>query len=163
MIQPTYVEGRSAENTLHDGDKVLISKLIHTFGVGPDYGDIVIIDSRVNRPRTFRDDLREMLTVNLVTRYFFGLEGEAHYWIKRVIGKEGDYLEFREGAVYRNGVPLEEPYLREAVEYTDLEPVTVPEGCVFVMGDKPVTIAGTAAISAVLEPRPRKYKITLSV
>ncbi len=135
VLQPTYVEGRSMEDTLHDGDKVLISKLIHTFGVEPDYGDIVIIDSRVNRPRTFRDDLREMLMVNLFTRYLFGLEGEAHYWIKRVIGKAGDYLEFREGTVFRNGVPLEEPYLREKAEYLALEPVTVPEDCIFVMGD----------------------------
>ncbi|HOL17711.1 MAG TPA: signal peptidase I [Bacillota bacterium] len=135
VLQPTYVEGRSMEDTLHDGDKVLISKLLHTFGGEPEYGDIVIIDSRVNRPRTFRDDLREMLTVNLFTRYFFGLEGESHYWIKRVIGKEGDYLEFRGCTVFRNGVPLEEPYVREAAEYKDLEPVKVPEDCIFVMGD----------------------------
>jgi signal peptidase I len=135
VLQPTYVEGRSMEGTLQDGDKVFISKLIHTFNGEPEYGDIVIIDSRVDRSRTFRDDLREMLTVNLLTRYLFGLESETHYWIKRVIGKGGDRLEFREGTVVRNGEVLEETYLKEPAEYSLAEPVVVPGGCVFVMGD----------------------------
>jgi signal peptidase I len=135
VLQPTYVEGRSMEGTLHDGDKVFISKLIHTFKGEPDYGDIVIIDSRVQRPRTFHDDLREMLTVNLLTRRLFKIDAEPHYWIKRVIGKPGDHLEFREGSVIRNGEALDEPYLKEAADYGLLQPLIVPGGHVFVMGD----------------------------
>ena len=54
--------------------------------------------------------------------------------IKRVIGLPGDTLEIRSGVVYRNGRPLDEPY----VEYPgglDMAEVTVPEHMLFVMGD----------------------------
>ncbi len=135
VFQPTYVEGRSMEGTLHDGDKVFISKLIHTFHGEPEYGDILIIDSRVARPRTFSDGLKETLTLNLLARFIFKIEAKPHYWIKRVIGKPGDYLEFRDAVVVRNGEVLDEPYLKEPAKYGSLEPVEVPEGYVFVMGD----------------------------
>ena len=135
VLQPTYVEGRSMEGTLQNGDRVFISKLIHTFQIAPAYEDIVIIDSRVERPRSFRDDLREMLTVNLLTRFVFRLDAEPHYWIKRVIGRPGDRLEFVDGTVLRNGEVLDEPYLKEPAEYSSMEPLIVPVGHVFVMGD----------------------------
>ena len=59
--------------------------------------------------------------------------------VKRVIGIEGDTIDidFQNGIVYLNGEALEEPYtaeptyLQESVTF----PVTVPEGCLFVMGD----------------------------
>lgn len=135
VLQPTYVEGRSMEGTLQDGDKVYISKLIHTFRGEAEYADIVIIDSRVHRSRTFTDDLREMLTVNLLTRALFKIEAEPHFWIKRVIGKPGDTLQFVEGKVIRNGETLIEPYLKDPAQYGFLEPVVVPAGHIFVMGD----------------------------
>ena len=56
-----------------------------------------------------------------------------------MIGIEGDTIDidFQNGIVYLNGEVLEEPYtaeptyLQESVTF----PVTVPEGCLFVMGD----------------------------
>lgn len=53
----------------------------------PSYGDIVIIDSRVNRNRTINDDVFDSLKNNLVTSRIFGKETEEILWIKRVIGK----------------------------------------------------------------------------
>ena len=50
--QITRVSGESMENTLHNGDFLIVSKWDHIRGISPNYGDIVIIDSRVNRPRT---------------------------------------------------------------------------------------------------------------
>ncbi len=55
-------------------------------------------------------------------------------YIKRVIGVSGDRIEIKEGVVLVNDLPLEEPYLLEA-PYMEFEPVVVPEGHVFVMGD----------------------------
>lgn len=46
-------------------------------------------------------------------------------------------IDFANGTVYVDGVELEEPYIREPT-WTDEGaefPLTVPEGCVFVMGD----------------------------
>ncbi len=59
--------------------------------------------------------------------------------IKRVIGVEGDeiYIDFELGEVLVNGVKLDEPYINTPTNRSyDVEfPVTVPEGCVFAMGD----------------------------
>jgi len=60
---------------------------------------------------------------------------EEIFWIKRVIGKAGDRLEFKNGKVYRDGVPLDEPYVKEPMLYTSDEVIVVPEGHIFVMGD----------------------------
>ena len=56
---------------------------------------------------------------------------------KRIIGVAGDHIKIEDGKVYLNGEELNEPYLREGI-ITDggtFNEVTVPEGCVFVMGD----------------------------
>ena len=59
--------------------------------------------------------------------------------VKRVIATEGQTVDvdFNRGVVYVDGAELEEPYIREAT-HLDLGmefPLTVPEGCVFLMGD----------------------------
>ena len=43
--QITRVSGESMEDTLHNGDFLVVSKLDHIQGNMPQYGDIVIIDS----------------------------------------------------------------------------------------------------------------------
>lgn len=59
--------------------------------------------------------------------------------IKRVIGLEGDKINinFDTGEVTVNGTVLNEPYIAEETHrHFDVAfPVTVPSGCVFVMGD----------------------------
>ena len=56
--------------------------------------------------------------------------------VKRVIGLPGDQISFEGGYVFRNGEKLEEPYLQaEGVTYSDTERYSVPDGCIFVMGD----------------------------
>lgn len=56
--------------------------------------------------------------------------------VKRVIGISGDQISFEGGYVFRNGEKLEEPYLQaEGMTYSDTERFSVPEGCIFVMGD----------------------------
>ena len=133
IAQPTHVVGSSMEPTYYHADQIIINKLPHTFGTGYRYGDIVIIDSRVDRARTFKDDIYETLKYNLVTYKPLGIQQE-HYWVKRVIGLPGDVLEYREGRLYRNDVPLLEEYIKEPMEYFPGK-VTVPEDCLFVMGD----------------------------
>ena len=59
--------------------------------------------------------------------------------VKRVIATEGQAVDvdFDRGLVYVDGEALEEPYIREDT-HLDLGmayPFTVPEGCVFLMGD----------------------------
>ncbi len=54
---------------------------------------------------------------------------------KRVIGIEGDEIEFHDGYVYINGVKYDEPYLSEDIETNCNHTFVVPEDCVFVLGD----------------------------
>ncbi len=119
VFRPITVSGDSMNDTLIDKDMVLATNFFYT----PDYGDIVIVEA---------DKLR--------------LRGTALYGetlIKRVIAKEGDTvrIDFDNGKVYRNGEELTEDYIKEPVRdhyagwldsNTDY---TVPEHCVFVMGD----------------------------
>ena len=59
--------------------------------------------------------------------------------IKRVIGVPGDYIWIdRDGTVYLNNEPLEEPYITEkALGECDMEfPYQVPENSYFMLGDQ---------------------------
>lgn len=67
-------------------------------------------------------------------------------YIKRVIGVAGDHLEIRQDpgtgmveGIYIDGVRIEEPYLDESMRYrchgNYCDPIDIPEGFVFVMGD----------------------------
>ncbi len=54
--------------------------------------------------------------------------------IKRVIGLPGDRVEIKDGVVWVNGQVLNEPYTKEAANYT-MQPVTVPEHQYLMLGD----------------------------
>ena len=102
------VQGSSMEPTLQDANQLLVSNLFYT----PEKGDIVILT---------KDSFMESPIV------------------KRVIATEGDMIDidFETGAVTVNGEQLEETYIAEPTTtfYDVTFPQTVPEDCVFVMGD----------------------------
>ncbi len=102
------VVGSSMVPTLEEGNLLIVSRLFYT----PRYGDIVVL-----RKESFMSDPI----------------------VKRVIATEGQTvdIDFEEGVVYVDGKALDEPYVNAlTLEHEDFtEPVTVPEGCVFVMGD----------------------------
>ena len=52
-----------------------------------------------------------------------------------MIGKPGDQLELKDDKMYRNGVPLDEPYINEAMRANGNKKWTVPADHIFVMGD----------------------------
>ena len=103
------VEGGSMLPTMHGGDRYIISDLFYT----PEAGDIVV----------FRPEI----------------EGEDELWIKRVIAVEGQtvYIDPDTYRVYVNNQLLDEPYLNGmgTIPHTTQNPITVPKGCVYVMGD----------------------------
>ncbi|MCI3920148.1 signal peptidase I [Paenibacillus sp. TRM 82003] len=125
VLQAFQVKGESMLPTLHNSDSTFALKIQTHY----EYGDIVIIDSRIGEDRAWYDPVLEH---PLVARMFGGLS--EYLWVKRVIGKPGDTLEFRDGRVVRNGEPLEEPYVLEPMVALP-DPVVVPEGSLFVMGD----------------------------
>ena len=109
IIRVIDVSGSSMFPTLHDGDKMLVSNLFYT----PHAGDVVVF-------KTDRYDPERAL-------------------VKRVIATEGQEIsiDFDRGIVYIDGLPVEEDYIAELTK-TKLDFIgsqTVPEGCMFVMGD----------------------------
>lgn len=105
------VSGSSMKQTLVDGDYLLL--LSNTFYREPQQGDIVVISKKA-----FEDGTPI---------------------VKRVIATEGQTvdIDFEAGAVYVDGVELIEPYinnLTQLEEGTEF-PLTVGEGCIFVLGD----------------------------
>ena len=102
------VDGHSMVPTLQDRDQLIVSKLFYT----PARGDIIVFQTD-----TFGDDPL----------------------VKRIIATEGQTvdIDFNEGIVYVDGVAQKEDYTAELtyVRESFEGEVTVPEGCLFVMGD----------------------------
>jgi len=55
-------------------------------------------------------------------------------FLKRIIGEPGDTVEIRNGTVYIDGAPLDEPYITNKPAYT-YGPARVPPKNYFVLGD----------------------------
>ena len=133
IFVPTRVSGESMYPSLQNGQYLIVSKIGHVLHKDVNYKDIVIIDSRVQRERTWADDVLEPLDNYLS---IFSHNSQQHnILVKRVIGKSGDELAFHDGYVYRNGEKLEEAYIKEPMEFSMDGTYVVPEGMVFVMGD----------------------------
>lgn len=102
------ISGVSMEPTLQDGDQILLRTIAYT----PQRGDAITTDSHIPHGRPLA---------------------------KRVIGIAGDVIDIdsETGAVSVNGTVLDEPYISapSTQETTMKFPLTVPEGCVFAMGD----------------------------
>jgi signal peptidase I len=125
-VKPYLIPSTSMANTLVPGQRVLVDRMVYHYR-HVHRGDIIVF----RRPVPPNDVL-----------------------IKRVVGLPGDVLSLKGGAVYVNGVRLNEPYVdivRGRVEPTDpadafsggvprapwslVRPFRVPQGQYFVMGD----------------------------
>jgi len=110
VIRLIGVDGHSMVPTLQDGDRLLV--LSSALCGGYETGDVVVLRKESFLPTPI---------------------------VKRVIATEGQVvdIDFSSGIVYVDGVRLHEDYVREGTftpEGTEF-PLTVPEGCVFVLGD----------------------------
>ena len=103
------VVGTSMNPTLNNSDKMLVSGLFYK----PKVGDVVVFKKDEYNPNKAL--------------------------VKRVIAVEGQEIniDFANGLVYVDGEVIEEAYINEATQkkLDFIGPQTVPEGCVFVMGD----------------------------
>lgn len=111
LFRVVIVSGTSMYDTLWDGDYLLLisNSLYHT----PQYGDIIVAAKQ-----SFQN-------------------GDPI--VKRVIAVEGQTvdIDFEKGIVYVDGNALDEPYTHTLTNLDEgtAFPLTVDDGCVFVMGD----------------------------
>jgi len=118
FFKPTVIFEHSMEDTLHPKDYVFLYKQAYSFGGIVNYGDIIVFKSNL------LDD-----------------NGVQKSLIKRVIGLPGDTIEIKDDIVYRNGLPLDEPYVKGGATPGDLASLRVPANSYFVMGDnRPVSM-----------------------
>lgn len=115
IAQPVVVEGTSMLPELHDGERLLVNKLIYYKMDSVDWGHIS------------RGD---------VVVFWYPKEPDKSY-VKRVIGLPGETVEVRNGIVFIDGQELNEPYLQEEFNhsYPSFSPRKVEEHHFFVMGD----------------------------
>jgi signal peptidase I len=120
IFAPFIVEGESMMPTLHDQDRMIVTKIKYSF-VKPKRFDIIVFHTK-----------------------------EKKDYIKRIIGLPGDRIEYKNDILYINGKAYKEPYLDEykkqnkfgspltesfTLKDTPIGRNTVPEGYLFVMGD----------------------------
>ena len=132
VAQAFYIPSESMEPKLEKGDRVIVSKLSYRLG-SPSRGDVVVF----HPPIPQRDD-QSSLPVRVVHDALEAI-GVRHpgddTFIKRVIGLPDEIVEGRNGRVFVDGEPLEEPYLESGVVTADFKAVHVGRDELFVMGD----------------------------
>nr|WP_234346431.1 signal peptidase I [Cellulomonas timonensis] len=140
LVQAFFIPSASMEDTLVEGDRVLVSKLTP----GPfdlHRGDIVVFkDPGGWLPSSSTADQGAVAEKVSQALTWVGLlpQDSGEHLIKRVIGLPGDRVA-SEGSgepVTVNGVAIDEPYVAQGVSPSDISfDITVPEGYVWVMGD----------------------------
>ena len=118
VVSPYVVPSGSMLPTIQVCDSIFAQKVTMRLGMDPADGDIVVFDNPVP-------------------------SSEHAILVKRVIAHAGQTVDLVDGAVYVDGQRLDEPYAQgstfplpsQAPGVQVKFPVTVPEGCVWVMGD----------------------------
>lgn len=118
VIEPFVVPTGSMESTIEIGDQILAQKVTVELGQPVKAGDIVVFHNP-------------------------DASSEHDVLVKRVIATAGQTVDLQDGRVLVDGQALDESYTRGAsyplgVQAPGVEvsyPYTVPEGCVWMMGD----------------------------
>jgi signal peptidase I len=142
------IPSESMEQTLHGcpgcyGDRVLVDKLVYTFG-DPEPGEVVVFE----RPSTWNQmEFSSNRSSNAFVSWLqdvgakFGLASpDEDDVVKRIVAVAGQTVEGDdEGRVFVDGQPLDEPYVFWAPGSSRAEqgfdPITVPDGYLWVLGD----------------------------
>ncbi|AFM20904.1 MAG TPA: signal peptidase I [Acetomicrobium flavidum] len=106
VVQAFWIPSGSMIPTLMPGDRVLVAKFWYHF-TEPKRGQVVVFKYPMDPTRDF---------------------------VKRLIALPGETIEIKNGVVYINDSPLEEPYVKNR-DFLSMEKVTVPRGQYFMMGD----------------------------
>lgn len=146
---PTIVSQVSMYPTLEENQRLILNRLIRTKKEMPQRGDIITFQAPSTK---FYSSENEIDFKNPVAKYeyepsnwfirftYYVLEIGKESYIKRVIALPGEHIKIESGKVYINGEELQEDYLKQgtytqALRNNYFMDLTVPEGCVFAMGD----------------------------
>lgn len=107
VFQFSQIRGNSMYPTLRDGERVFVEKVT---GWAGDFkrGDVITLKYPQDPNVSF---------------------------VKRIIAFEDETISIRGGVVFIDGQPLKEDYIKNTESFDEMQPVTVPKGYLFVMGD----------------------------
>ncbi len=108
IVKPFAIPSPSMENTLLEGDRVLVNRLVYHFHP-PRRGDVIVFHPP-------------------------GRPGSDPF-IKRVVAVGGDTIAVHDGMLYVNGMAQDEAYVKEYPIEGDYPETEIPSGYVWAMGD----------------------------
>lgn len=108
LVKPFAIPSPSMEPTLVEGDRVLVNRLVYHFR-SPERGDIIVF-----QPPN---------------------QNGGDPFIKRVVAVGGDTVAVHDGLLYVNGVPQDEPFIKEHPILDETPETFIPTGYVWAMGD----------------------------
>jgi len=114
VFQTFYIPSPSMNPTLWKGDRIVVNKLSVEFGT-INIGDIVVFKAPPDVAKDCGDPVTDL--------------------VKRVIGLPGDRLYSKGNTIYVNGKPLDQKWTVWPTLGVPIEPITVPAGHYFMMGD----------------------------
>lgn len=108
VVTTTVVDGRSMNPTVNDKDRLVVNKIFFM------------------KKNITRGDIID-----------FYVPEAKKYYLKRVIGVEGDIVEIKDNRLYLNGKMQNEPYVSTNVTSSHNQTTRwqVPKGYIFVLGD----------------------------
>jgi len=137
VVQAFYIPSGSMEQTLHIGDRVLVSKLSYRFG-DIKRGDVIVFDGTNSFAPEVPPATGTLSSAARAVGAFLGMAPSEHDFVKRVIGLPGDSVVCCDSAhrILVNGVPVREPYLYPGDRASSVPfNIVVPAGRLWVMGD----------------------------
>ncbi len=148
LVQAFFIPTGSMNETLIEGDRVLVNKM--SFRIGDiDRQDIVVFNNPgVTNPTSTTNEIPGSVTAG---------DQEIDHLIKRVIGLPGEKLEFKGNQVFIDGELLNEPYLEPSLSDQDFaigtnsSTIVIPEGHYYMMGDNRNNSADSRVIGAIEE------------
>lgn len=114
ILQRTVVSGESMEETLHNGESLLVNKLSYRFS-DPKRYDIIVF-------------------------YPKGRDVEEYY-VKRIYGLPGETIYLKNNSIFINGEKIDDPYAYGAIDESEIElgtadkPYTLKDDEYYVLGD----------------------------
>ena len=122
LITPCNISGSSMENTFQDGDRVLLWNI----GYQPKDGDVIVFDS---------------------AKYTDQFSQEARFYIKRIVAKENDEIQYRQTTLRTGNLLVNDTYIEtiSISQYQQIldsiqvkltyDKVKVPKDKILVLGD----------------------------
>ncbi|SES01905.1 signal peptidase I [Propionibacterium cyclohexanicum] len=151
FVKVFTVPSPSMENTLHEGDRILVNRLAYSASHEAADGDVVVFRA----DESWGHVPEQAVTLRTVVKTLAGAlgygSGTEHYLVKRVIGTPGQTVSCctAMGQLERDGAAVQEDYIYRDFPFVPgtldcstqprsarcFGPVTVPQGRILVMGD----------------------------